>query len=165
MVRATPRNAVPQARRVRYKPAAARTRFPEVYLVKRIDNSHLRREVDPARRRDCFALLGLVAVVFVFALLIAWQHFKCVQYGYQTEQLKAQHEALLEWNHQLRLEQAALADPQRIDELARKQLGLAPPAPQQVIQFRGGQEGSSRPESLEVARNFPDALGAVSPER
>lgn len=165
MVRASPSRSSPGARRVRYKPAAGRTRFPEVYFVKRIDNSHLRREVDPARRRDCFALLGLVVGVFVFALLFAWQHFECVRYGYQFEQLRVQHKALVERNHQLRLEQAALADPQRIDELARKQLGLAPPAPQQVIQFSGGQEGSPRPESREVARNFPSLVGEVSTER
>jgi len=150
---------------VRYKPAAGRTRFPEVYFVKRVDNSHLRREVDPARRRDCFALLGLVAVVFVLALLFAWQHFECVRYGYQTEQLKGQHDALVERNHALRLEQAALADPQRIDKLARKQLGLAPPAPQQVIQSSGAQEGPPQPESREVARNFSGLAGEVSTER
>ena len=91
------------------------------------------------RRRECFSLLGLGVLVFLFVLLFSWQHFQCVRDGYRIEQLKAQRAALEEWNHQLRLEQAALADPQRIDTLARKDLGMVSPSPQQVIQCgRGG---------------------------
>ncbi len=161
-------------KRLRYRPAAGRSHFTEFHFVKRIDNSRLRREVDPARRRDCFALLGLSALVFVFVLLFAWQHFECVRCGYQTEQLKAQQAALVEWNHQLHLEQAALADPHRIDALARSELGLAPPEAQQVIQLRGGEprtasvrgeESAPRSETREVARNFPAGVGEVSAER
>jgi cell division protein FtsL len=77
-----------------------------------------------------------------------------VQYGYRIEQLKAQKATMDEWNHQLRLEHASLADPQRIDRLARQELGLAPPAPQQVI--RVGPEGE--PGSSVLARNMT-ALG------
>ncbi len=52
--------------------------------------------------------------------------------GYQVEQLKAEYSTLEEQNHQYRLEQAALADPQRIDSLARTQLGMVTPDPQAV---------------------------------
>jgi cell division protein FtsL len=140
--------------RPRYRPAAGRARFPEIYFVKHIDNSRLRREVDPEKRRECFSLLGFGILVFLFVLLFAWQHFQCVRNGYQIEQLKAERAALEEWNHQLRLEQASLADPERIDTLARAELGLAAPSPQQVIQV-GGAERAAQPESPELARNFP----------
>jgi cell division protein FtsL len=124
--------------------------FPELYFVKRIDNSSLRREVDPVRRRECYSLLGLGVVAFLFCLVFAWQHFQCVQYGYQIEQLKSQQQTLEQWNHQLKLEQASLTDPQRIDRLARKELGLVAPSPQQVIHM--GSE--SEPESSVLARNL-----------
>lgn len=107
--------------------------FPEFYFAKRIDNSRLKREVDPVRRRECYGLLALSVLVFFFGLLFAWQHFQCVQFGYRIEQAKTQKASFEEWNHQLRLERASLADPQRIDYLARKRLGLVPPGPKQVI--------------------------------
>jgi cell division protein FtsL len=130
--------------------------FPEFYFVKRIDNSRLRREVDPVKRRECFSLLGLCLVVFFSGLVFAWQHFQCVQYGYRIEQLKAQKATAEEWNHQLRLERASLADPERIDRLARKELGLVAPSPQQVIPV--GPEGE--PGSPVLARNMAVVLGS-----
>jgi cell division protein FtsL len=134
--------------------AAGRASLLEFYFVKRIDNSRLRREIDPEKRRECFSLLGLGILVFLFGLLFAWQHFQCVRNGYQIEQLKAERGALEEWNHQLRLEQASLADPQRIDTLARKELGLVPPSAEQVIQVGGSGAAPPASEDSEWARNF-----------
>ena len=143
-------------RRRRNAPAAGRATFPEFYFVKHIDNSRLVREIDVERRRECFSLLGLGVLVFLFVLLFAWQHFQCVRYGYQIEQFKAERTNLEEQNHQLRLEQAALADPQRIDTLARTQLGMVSPGPQQVIQWSGADASSlQQPESVQIARNSP----------
>ncbi len=143
---------LPKTRRARKttRPSSRQMSFPEFYFVKRIDNSRLRREVDSARRRECFGLLGLCLFVFFFGLVFAWQHFQCVQYGYRIEQLKEKKATMEEWNHRLRLERASLADPQRIDRLARKQLGLVVPAAQQVI--RVGPEGE--PEGSVLARNI-----------
>ncbi len=141
-------------RRLRHQPVAGRARFPEVYFIKRIDNSRLFREVDLEKRRECFALLGLGILGFLFGLLFAWQHFQCVRHGYQIEQHKAQRAALQEWNHQLRLEQASLADPQRIDVLARQKLGLVSPSPHQVIQVGPGEAAPAPAGPPEFARNF-----------
>ena len=146
-------------RRPRNQPAAGRASFPEIYFIKYIDNSRLRREVDLEKRRECFSLLGLGILVFLFGLLFAWQHFQCVRNGYQIEQLKSERTALEEWNHQLRLEQASLADPQRIDTLARQELGLVSPGPQQVIQVGGPEATPQQPESPELARNFSAGSG------
>jgi cell division protein FtsL len=86
--------------------------------------------------------------------MFAWQHFQCVRYGYQVEQLKAERANLEEQNHQLRLDQAALADPQRIDTLARARLGMVSPGPQQVIRLGDPNPAAVAPESPELARNF-----------
>ena len=145
--------------------AAGRASFPEFYFVKHIDNSRLLREVDREKRRECFSLLGLGILVFLFGLLLAWQHFQCVRNGYQIEQLKSERGTLEEWNHQLRLEQASLADPQRIDTLARKELGLVPPSAQQVIQVGGSDAAPPANENPEWARNFSTSRPAlVGPE-
>jgi cell division protein FtsL len=141
---------------------AGRAYFPEIYFVKNIDNSRLRREVDLEKRRECFSLLGLGILVFLFVLLFTWQHFQCVRNGYEIEQLKAERATLEEWNHQLRLEQASLADPQRIDALARKELGLVSPDPRQVIQVGGSETDPAGAESPEFAQNF-SAQGGTRP--
>ena len=135
--------------------AGGRAGFPEIYFVKQIDNSRLVREVDQEKRRECFRLLRLGVLVFLSVLLFSWQHLQCVRAGYEIEELKAQRAVAQEWNRQLRLQQAALADPQRIDTLARKELGMVSPSPRQVIQWGGAEEASPpQPESAEFARNF-----------
>jgi cell division protein FtsL len=120
------------------------------------------REVDLERRRECFSLLGLGVLVFLFVLLFAWQHFQCVRYGYQIETFKAERAMLEEQNHQLRLEQAALADPERIDTLARTRLGMVLPKPQQVIQASRPVPAASAFGNPELARNLSVGSGETS---
>ncbi len=158
---ATAALSIPRARRrPRNEPAAGRASFPEIYFVKHIDNSRLRREVDLEKRRECFGLLGLGILVFLFGLLIAWQHFQCVRNGYALEQLKIERATEEQWSRQLHLEKASLADPQRIDTLARRELGLVSPQPQQVIQVGGG-AGATQAESPQLARNFSMESGGA----
>jgi cell division protein FtsL len=136
--------------------AAGRASFPEIYFTKQIDNSRLVREVGQEKWRECFSLLGLGILAFLFVLLFSWQHLQCVRAGYEIEGLKTQRVELQEWNHHLRLAQAALADPQRIDTLARKYLGMVSPSPRQVIQWSGVDAASlQQPESAQLARNSP----------
>jgi len=134
--------------------AAGRASFPEIYFTKHIDNSRLVREVGLEKWREYVNLLGLGVLAFIFVLLCSWQHLECVQGGYQIEGLKGQLVKQQEWNHQLRLSQAGLADPQRIDTLARKDLGMVSPGPRQVIQWSGADAPSWQPpESVQLARN------------
>jgi hypothetical protein len=142
-----------KARRARAEAVTGQANFTSFYTVKRVDNSRLRREVNPQHRRECFVLLGLSVVVFGFVFCFAWQHFQCVRTGYQIEQLKAQRAALVEWNHRLSIEHASLADPHRIDALARHS-GLVSPSPQQV--FRVGPGGPAPVESPEFAQSIPN---------
>ncbi len=141
-------------RRPYHPPAAGRASYPEIYYLKKIDNSRLRRQVDPEKRRECFSLLGLSILVFLFGFLYAWQHFQCVRYGYEIQQLRSKAKGLETWNHQLRLEHARLADPKRIEALARKDLGLEPTGPEQVIQV-GGTNPVGAGQYSEFARNLP----------
>ena len=141
-------------RRLKSAPTGGRATFPDFYFVKQVDNSRLVRQVDVERRREFLSLLGLGVLVFSFLLVLAWQHFQSVRYGYQIEQLKADYALLEEQNHTFRLEQAALADPQRIDTMARTQLGMVTPNPQQLIRLGGPEHAPARTEAPEFARNF-----------
>ena len=151
-------------RRPRNVPAAGRASFPEFYFVKHIDNSHLVREVDVEHRRECFGLFGICVLVFLFVLLFAWQHFQCVRDGYHIEQFKIEYANLEEQNHRLRLEQAALADPQRIDALARTRLGMVTPRPPQVIRVGKAAPWADALQRPELARNFSAGSGDIPHE-
>jgi cell division protein FtsL len=76
------------------------------------------------------------ALAFLFLLVFpyAWQHFRAIEYGYQIESAKRELNNLTEMNRALRLEDASLRDPERIDVIARR-MGLVPPQPGQVIRM------------------------------
>jgi cell division protein FtsL len=75
--------------------------------------------------------------LFVLVMVYVWQHFSAIEIGYHVEAQKAQVEQLREENRQLRLSEAQLTDPGRIDRIA-KQLGLGEPQPGQVVRPEGG---------------------------
>jgi len=123
------RSAVPSARR-----NSCWLGTPEIYFRKTIDNSRLVKVEDPRRAREMKAF-GLT-LCFLFALVMGYalQHFRAIEYGYQIETLRSQRDGLAEMNRALRLEEASLRDPERIDFTARK-LGLQPIQPGQVIRM------------------------------
>jgi cell division protein FtsL len=149
-----PKPTRPPRRRPPNPLVAGRASFPEFYFTKQIDNSRLVRQAGPRKWREYSKLLLSAALVFVCGLLFEWQHLKCVQDGYAIEGLKAECLKQQKWNHQLRLAEAGLADPQRIDTLARK-LGMVSPSPQQVIQWSGVGAPEQQPEGAQVAPNSP----------
>jgi len=107
---------------------------PEIYFRKAIDNSRLVKVEDPRRARE-MKHFG-IALCFLFLLVMgyAFQHFRAIEYGYKIESLRAERDGLTEMNRALRLEEASLRDPERIDVMARK-LGLQSPQPGQVIRM------------------------------
>ncbi|HET7208071.1 MAG TPA: cell division protein FtsL [Terriglobales bacterium] len=107
---------------------------PEVYFAKNIDNSRLVRVDDPQRKREMKMFGVALTCLCLLVLSYAWQHFKAIEYGYKISELKVQHDNLVEMNRALRLEEASLRDPERIDKLA-KVMGLISPQPGQVIRM------------------------------
>src|ERR1700684_4220158 len=129
-------------------PAARRNTFftgtPEIYFAKAIDNSRLVKVEDPGRNRDMKQFGTALAILFMLVFTYAWQHFRAIEYGYQIESAKRELNNLSEMNRALRLEDASLRDPERIDVLARR-MGLAPSEPGQVIRMDGASTDSSAP--------------------
>lgn len=107
---------------------------PEIYFSKSIDNSRLVKVADPERRREMTLFTSVMCVLFALVMVYVWQHFSAIEYGYKIEALKSQRDSLVEVNRALRLEEASLKDPERIDELARK-MGLQLPHAGQVQQM------------------------------
>jgi cell division protein FtsL len=111
---------------------ARRGPTPEVFFVKRFDNSRLVKAADPQRVREMRTFACAMAMLFALVMVYGWQHFCSIEYGYRVESEKQQVVQLEEQNRQLRLTEAQLADPARIDHMAR-QLGLDAPRPGQVV--------------------------------
>jgi len=107
---------------------------PEFYFTKEIDNSRLVKVADRRRNLEMAMFSAAMSIFFLLVMTYAWQHFSSVEYGYKIETLKAQKDNLTELNRALRLEQASLRDPERIDMLARR-MGLASPQAGQVTQL------------------------------
>jgi len=105
---------------------------PEIYFNKTIDNSRLVKVADPKRAREMAMFSVSVAVLFFFTMIYAWQHLSSIEYGYKIEAQKIEKEALLEQNRSLRLEEASLRDPERIEQLAMR-MGLVAPQAGQVM--------------------------------
>ncbi len=108
-------------------------RADQFYVPRAIDNSRLVKAADPRERRQQ-KMLVMVGLLLGAAILAgAYQRFATIQAGYRLEALKGQREQLLEANRQLRLEEASLRDPERVDTIARQQLGLGLPGAGQVV--------------------------------
>jgi cell division protein FtsL len=113
---------------------------PEVYFHKTIDNSRLVRVSDPRRRREIRMFSASVAALFLLLMFYAGQHFRAIECGYRIEAQKAERDRLVELNRALKLEEASLRDPGRIDPLAR-QMGLVSPQPGQVVRLETDETG------------------------
>ncbi len=116
---------------------ARRGPTPEVFFAKHIDNSRIVKADDPVRRREMRVFTAVMSFLFLLVMVYVWQHFTAIEIGYHVESQKQQVEQLREDNRQLRLSEAQLTDPGRIDRIA-KQLGLDAPQPGQVVRPEGG---------------------------
>ena len=115
---------------------------PEIYFHKAIDNSRLVKVEDPRRGREMRQFTFALGCLFLLVMTYAWQHFKAIEYGYQIESLKIQRDGMIETNRELRLEDASLRNPERIDVMARK-LGLQSPQAGQVMHLDASGDASA----------------------
>ncbi len=99
----------------------------------RIDNSQVVREVDPRSSRDLWWLLAVFMALAGGLGVYAWPHLELRQTSRAQEQLSQERERLVEENRKLRLEKASLENLRRVEAIASKDLGLAPPAADRVI--------------------------------
>jgi cell division protein FtsL len=113
---------------------------PEVYFNKSFDNSRLVKVPDPVRVREMRLFTAAMTVLFSLVMVYGLQHFNAIEGGYRVEAEKQTLDQLREENRQLKLAEAQLTQPGRIDAMAR-QLGLAQPQPGQVV------HPSARPDS------------------
>ena len=117
--------------RERYK----RPPMVEFYTLKRIDNSRLVRRLEPMKLRSLYKTAALGGILAAFCMLYVYQHFRCIDLSFQLEDLKAKQVQAQSLNSELKLEMETLRDPQRIDQIAQRELGLKRPESAQVRDY------------------------------
>ncbi len=127
----------------------------EVFFPKRIDNSRLVKAPDMVRIREMRLFTAACTVLFSLIMIYGLQHFSSIEMGYGVEAKKQQLESLRERNRQLRLTEAQLTQPRRIDQMAR-QMGLVELQPNQVVR-----DSDRTPERLDSGA--PALAQAVPP--
>jgi cell division protein FtsL len=105
----------------------------EYAIRKDVRNNPIVREVDEARQRELWKLVGMAGVIVVVLLFFAWPHFELIRNGYQIEQLQQERSAQEELTRQLRLEVETLKSPRRIETLATERLHLVSPGQGEAI--------------------------------
>lgn len=129
----------------------------EVFFPRRIDNSRLVKAPDTARLREMRLFTAACVVFFTLVMVYGWQHFSSIELGYRVEAKRQQLEELREENRQLRLAEAELTQPERIDALAR-QMGMDVVRPDQVVRV-GDSIAASAPIMAQSAAPAMPASG------
>ncbi len=105
----------------------------EYAIKKDVRNNPIVREMDQARQRELWSLVGIAGFVVLVLLFSAWQHFELLQHGYQVEQMQKERAFEEDAARQLRLEIETLRSPKRIEALALQQLHLVAPTRNEAI--------------------------------
>jgi hypothetical protein len=116
--------------------------FPneDVYLyVKRIDNSQVLRESDPAARKVCWRLIGSSFAIAVVVIGLLLPTLYGLIAGYRMEALRQERLRLDLDRASLELSEAKLLSPARLEELAKIQQFIDP-APQKVVYLENKSE-------------------------
>ncbi|MEW6616299.1 MAG: cell division protein FtsL [Thermodesulfobacteriota bacterium] len=79
----------------------------------------------------------IVAAVLIFSsLFYVWPHVQVVNLGYEISQAKKEKNELLQMNKKLKLEIATLTSPYHVEDIAKKELRLTSPKPDQLVIIR-----------------------------
>jgi len=109
---------------------AIKSENPRIALPKRAHGSR----ADQAVRRRRHLGLGLLVVAFLGVVLVhVWLRLQVVQMGYVLSTASKLQNRLEQENRELKVELATLTTRDRLDEMARRRLGLTPPQKGQVV--------------------------------
>jgi hypothetical protein len=109
--------------------------FPneDVYVyIKRIDNSRVALETDPASRRICLGMIGSSLGIVFLVIVLLLPTLNRVIAGYKVEELRQEKQRLELNRAALELQESKLLSPERLEELAKVQR-FVDPAPSRVV--------------------------------
>jgi hypothetical protein len=129
------------------------------FYAKRIDNSRVVRQADPAARTECWSAVGAAAVLLVLGASIIAPQAGSVLAGYKLEALKHERQTLINQKRDLDVKEAALLSPGRLNALALARK-LSSPGADQVIHLDTPAEGSVASTQFEQIQNKRSVVSA-----
>ena len=87
----------------------------------------------PPVKKMTVVWLVLMALFITELFAYTWSRVQCFTIGYEISSATSRQRNLLALQSNLRIELARLKSPERISRIARKQLGLITPTPEQTI--------------------------------
>jgi cell division protein FtsL len=108
------------------------------FFVKKIDNAGVIREADASARGTCWKLIGSVVAAVVLLVGVLMPGAYSLLAGYQIQSLKQEGQKLATEQASLELQEAQLVSPARMEELAKEQQFIDPPAQKVVYLDKGG---------------------------
>lgn len=111
-----------------------------LFFTKRIDNSRVVRAVDPAARGRCWKLIGSVVGAAVLLIGVLLPSSYGLMAGYSIQSLRREAQRLDADQASLELREAQLTSPARMEDLAKQQQFIDPPAAK--VQYLEGSQGS-----------------------
>ena len=110
------------------------------FYTKRIDNSGVVRTADPKARGVCWKLIGSAGAAVVLLIGVLLPGAYSLLAGYKIQALEQEQTRLLAEQASLELQEAQLLSPARMEDLARQQQFIDPPAAK--VQYLDGAQGS-----------------------
>jgi cell division protein FtsL len=96
-------------------------------------NYGIKNELDIPMLSELMRIIVALAMVAGALLFYAWIRSQIVNTGYESQSLFAEEESLMRTHQSLVLDKEVLRNPERIDTIARNDLGMAPLRPYQII--------------------------------
>jgi len=96
-------------------------------------NNRTRKKRLNLTRRQVFLVVVMLFMFMGSSIGYVWSNFERTRIGYNLSELKQKELELREMNRRLRLELAFLKSPQRLETVAREELGLREPSPEDLV--------------------------------
>lgn len=90
----------------------------------------------PSRRGLVLLLIVVVLSITSAAIAEVWTHLRAIEFGYQIVRARKAQGKLRERNRRLHIELALLKSPERVGRVARQELGMRQPEPEQIHRLR-----------------------------
>ena len=106
-----------------------------------------RRRFTPGHQGALVVAVTLFVTSLVVSVLLiqVWHRVQVFELGYQMTELTKERQRLLEEQERLRIEAVVITTTERLDKVAREDLGLRPIAPQQVVHVNPVRTASTTP--------------------
>ena len=140
-------------------------------------NARMVKEKDRARARELRRLVICGAAILVPLLVYVWQRVDFLRVSYEVEALKKERQELQEKNKHFSVERSFLMSPDRIERMARQELGLVDPPPADVrrvavidgrinqVQARAGSPDGEAGRVIEAGLGIIPAVGMATSRR